>query len=752
MDMLTNTVTNSKLELDKDCSPKNAKTHTLLFVDDENSVLRSLKRIFSDENYDILTAESGPTALSILATHKINLVISDYQMPGMTGIDLLRNIKSKYPKIIRIMLTGNSDTSVIMSAVKECAVYKFINKPWNDDDLRLSVKLALAQYELIRENAKLKGVAQKQQSELTRLRRFSGVGHSALGQILIGKKLLSAGQLEMAEEYRQQNNTVLVKALIKMGMVNETELLRVIQDESKTDFVNIDFAIIGKDMANLLAREICESGCLAPLAHENGNLKLAMADPLDLDRIEYIKFTLQQNVAPVLARLDDIEKAIKFIYGDVGNFTEKADEEIDYVERHDDIDIILDEEEIETFEQLMAKSSTPPAVRLVNAIIAEAINEMASDIHIEPKANYTLVRYRNDGILRQKLRFPSNLHLPVISRIKILGKMDIAERRIPQDGRITVKTGERFVDLRISSMPTINGEKIVCRLLDKNAIVRSLNDIGLKNKHAQILKNVINIPQGMIIATGPTGSGKTTTLYSLISEKMSPTLNFVTIEDPVEYFLEQASQIHVNHKIGLDFASSLRATLRQDPDVILVGEIRDKETSLIAFQAALTGHLVFSTLHTNSATATVSRLLQMGIEPYLVASAVQLIIAQRLVRVVCPYCKELLAYDKKALHLLGAKESDFEDRLYYGKGCSACGNTGYKGRVGIYEILVMDEKFRHFLTSNYQESKLTEQARSMGVEFLLDDGFDKIRKGITTFDELLRVIGPSISIDMRTRE
>jgi type II secretory ATPase GspE/PulE/Tfp pilus assembly ATPase PilB-like protein/DNA-binding NarL/FixJ family response regulator len=721
-----------------------ATKYTLLLIDDDKSVLRSLKRILVDENYTIFTSEDGPSALSLLATQQVNLVVCDYQMPGMNGIDVLRTIKERYPRIIRIMLTGNSESSLVIASVKEGAVYKFINKPWNDDELKLSVSLALAQYELIKENHKLKSVANKQQAELVKLRRFVGTDRSTLGQILMARGLLTAGQLEMAEEYRKQNNTILAKALIVMGMVEEPELLKVIQDESKTDFVSIDESSICKDVSQLLPKEICEAGCLIITDCDDGTIKLAMADPLSLDRIEYIRFTLQQNVIPTLARISDIERTIAYIYEGAIISSKGNVDEIDYLEKPDDIDIILDEEEIETFEQLMAKSATPPAVRMVNTIIAEAIKEAASDIHIEPKANHTLVRLRCNGILKIKLKFPAHLHLPVISRVKILARMDIAERRIPQDGRISVKVGNRYIDIRISSIPTINGEKIVCRLLDKNAAIRSLNEIGLSDEHVSTLRNLINIPQGMIISTGPTGSGKTTTLYSLMNEKMSPTLNFVTIEDPVEYFLEPAAQIHMHHKIGLDFASALRATLRQDPDVILVGEIRDQETAIIAFQAALTGHLVFTTLHTNSAMATVSRLLQMGVEPYLVASAVQMIIAQRLVRKICPYCKEQTPLNRKTLELLGGDESTFPDKLYSGKGCKACGNTGYSGRVGIYEILVMEEIFRQFLSTSYREDKLGEQAKLLGMRSLLEDGLTKVKNGVTTLDELLRIIGPAI--------
>jgi len=296
-------------------------------------------------------------------------------------------------------------------------------------------------------------------------------------------------------------------------------------------------------------------------------------------------------------------------------------------------------------------------------------------------------------------------------------------------------------------MPTINGEKIVCRLLDKTASIRSLDEIGADEKSLKRLKNMINVPQGIVIATGPTGSGKTTTLYSLLQHRLSSSLNYVTIEDPVEYHLEKASQVHVYPKIGLTFASSLRATLRQDPDVILVGEIRDLETARAAFQASMTGHLVFTSLHTNSTIATISRLFDLGIEPYLVASAVQGIVAQRLVRKICPDCREECPCDKNLLKILGIPESAVPDRLYYGKGCEHCGNSGYVGRVGLFEVFRMNNEFRHFLTTNYRESALMDMARDLGMETLLDCAIRKVKERQTTLEEILRVLGPAVEVE-----
>ena len=729
------------VDLKQSTDQTSSTKHTLLIVDDEIRVLKALKRVFTDDNYKILTAENGQAALDILTINNVDLIISDYSMPGMSGIELLKIIREKYPNTIRIMLTAHSDSDLVMAAVNDGAVYKFITKPWNDDDLRLTIKLALAQYDLIKENKKLKKVAQRQSNEINKLKYFASIDHSPLGTILIDKGIVLPGQLEMVEKYRKQNNTILVKSLIDLGMVEEEVLLKVIQELSKSDFAPFEEFRLESDFSRLLPREACEIGCLAPVRKEDKHIYVAMADPLDLERIEYIKFVTQMNVTALLARLAEIEKAIKYIYDGPEN-------KIDIItEAPDEIDIVLDEEDVTTTEQLMAKSSTPPTIRMVNTIIGEAIRAEASDIHIEPKPQYTLVRFRIDGLLHDRIKLPSTMHLSTISRLKILAKMDIAERRIPQDGRITIKFNDKLVDTRVSSMPTINGEKMVLRLLEKNAAIKSLTETGIRGKSYDRLINITSVPQGMIIATGPTGSGKTTTLYSMMKKRLSNSQNFVTIEDPVEYLLEKASQIHIHNKIGLTFASSLRSTLRQDPDVILVGEIRDLETAKAAFQAAMTGHLVFTSLHTNSTIATISRLFHLGIEPFLVASAVQGIIAQRLVRKVCPHCKELKNYDKNLLDILSAENIGFPEKLYYGKGCDNCNQTGFLGRTGLFEVFQMNEEFRHFLTTDYRESKLLNMAKSLGMETLLEDSLIKVIDGWTTLEEILRVLGPGVEYD-----
>jgi len=727
-------------------SDKELKTHTILFVDDEKSVLKALRRSFLDEDYRILTAENAQEAFDLLAHNRVSLIISDHQMPGLTGTEFLSKVRDRNPSTIRILLTGAADASTVMAAIDEGILYKYVTKPWDDDELRLAVKLALEQYELIQENTRLKHKSGKQEQEIDKLRRFVSTNCSPLGSVLVERGIILPAQYEMVEKYCSQNDIVLFRALVDLGMIGDQDLLKVIQDKSNADIISLDSTNLNKDLAQLISLEVCESSCLVPIQRNGKTLSLAMADILDLPRVDYVSFVTGLSVTPQLASWPDIQRTIRTLYGDEEPEIDPETEEADPGD-HDDIDVILDVEEMETEGQLIAKSKLPSAVRLINAIISKAIRYGASDLHIEPKGEHTSVRYRVDGLLRDGMTIPARQHLSTISRLKILAKMDISVRRIPQDGRISVQSGERQLDLRVSTMPTIHGEKAVCRLLDKNAAVRSIRDIGIRGKSLQRLEHIISLPQGIVISTGPTGSGKTTTLYSLLNERMSDTLNYVTIEDPVEYLLSDASQVYVHEKIGVTFASTLRCTLRQDPDVILVGEIRDLETAQVAFQAAMTGHLVFTSLHTNSSVAAITRLIHLGIEPYLVASAIQGIIAQRLVRKTCPNCRRLSDYDKSIVGDLGLDISAFPEKLYYGEGCDICDGTGYQGRLGLFEVFHMNEEFKHELTSQYDETQLTNTAISLGMTTLLEDARQKVLDGSTTLEEILRVLGPTVRYD-----
>lgn len=729
--------------LELDSQAQGQEPFTLLFVDDEDGVLNALRRIFMDENYTILTANTGDKAIRILEERQVHLLITDHRMPGMTGADLLRTVRERWPETIRIMLTGYADVNSIMGAVKEGAVYKFITKPWNDEDLRLTVSLALQQYLLMHENRHLKELARQQQ---TKIKNYAGLfdeNRGMVGDILVKAGLIGQEELTLARRQQEQGE-FLGDTLIRLKLITESHLIAAMQKELGVEYLDLRELTIPTNVARALPRELCEQSRLLPIKLDGNQLTIAMADPSDILKCDNIAMVTGLRVVSVLASSSQIGERLRQIWetGDV-SFDDYSE-----LEPLDEIDIVLDEEEKEvSVEELIGSSKVPPVIRIVNAIISEAIRYGASDIHIEAKTKCSVIRYRIDGMLHAKIRIPSELHAAVVSRLKILARMDIAERRRPQDGRITVKAGTRIVDLRVSSLPTISGEKIVMRILDKSSAIKRLEELGVLPDDLDKVSIISKKPQGVIIATGPTGSGKTTMLYSLLAAMMNPSKNFETIEEPVEYFLEEANQVSIHEKIGLSFAQVLRATLRQDPDVILVGEMRDFETADTAFKAALTGHMVLSTLHTNSSIASITRLIDMGIKPYILASALEGIIAQRLVRRICDHCKQEVSPDPEQTALLRVPAGLLNAMVWQGAGCPRCNNTGYKGRLGIYEIFLMTDEYRQLIGTNYKESEIQSIAKANGMRSLLEDGLEKIRQGLTTMEEILRVVGPAARLE-----
>ncbi|MBI5556268.1 MAG: Flp pilus assembly complex ATPase component TadA [Deltaproteobacteria bacterium] len=716
--------------------------YTLLLVDDEQGVLRALKRLFSDEEYRIITCEEPAKALAIMEKEEVQLVISDQKMPRMTGIELLARIKKKWPATVRIMLTGFTDVDTIMAAVNEGSVYKFITKPWNDEDLKLTVRLALEQYALKKENSELKVLTRQQQEKIQKYANVLGEDQSIVGNYLLRAKKISREDLDYARKQRKKDE-LLVETVVRLGYVTEADIVEILKKNLKLEYVDLEALAPSKSVIKYLPRDLCERNRLIPIRLNERQLTVAMADPSDMFKCDNIAMMTGLKVAPVIASASDIFALLARTYEDPvlteprGALSTLAD-----AEPEEDIDIILDEEEKNVnVQQLISSAQVPPVIRIVNAILTEAIHNKASDVHLEPKTNSTLVRYRVDGMLHSRVKIPIDLHPAIVSRVKILAKLDISERRIPQDGRITLKVAGKMIDIRVSTMPTINGEKIVLRVLDKSASIKSLAELGIMKEDREKIEFLLKKPQGMIISTGPTGSGKTTLLYSLLHKMLDSSKNYQTIEDPVEYFLEDASQIFVKDKVGLSFPSVLRATMRQDPDVILVGEIRDYETADIAFKAALTGHMVLSSLHTNSAVASITRLMDMQVKPYLISSSLEGIIAQRLVRKLCPSCRKPVTPDPALLELLKVPAEDQPGPFFVGEGCEECKETGYVGRTGIFEIFSMNDEFRHVISSSYREAELVKMARAGGMATLLENGLTKANRGETALDEILRVLG-----------
>jgi type II secretory ATPase GspE/PulE/Tfp pilus assembly ATPase PilB-like protein len=559
-----------------------------------------------------------------------------------------------------------------------------------------------------------------------------------LGELLIKKGVVTQAQLEVALREHTKTGELLGKSLVRLGFISEEQLLMTLAEQLSIQFIPSlkDKAVPDQVIKAVPARFVWHYKFM-PLALRGDLLTIAISNPLDVWPTEDIKFHLGFEVEVVLAVETEIMAAIKTYYGlgaaIVEGILDKKDEG---PKKQDESVTVLDSPE------KMAQDAS--VVRLVNQLLAEAIQSRATDIHIEPYRDRVKVRYRIDGILYD-VPVPDTikqLHLAITSRIKIISNMDIVERRLPQDGRAKVKLGEMDVDLRISIIPTLYGENLVIRVLPTQMLF-SMADLGLSPQDLEMIEELIQKPHGIIFLTGPTGSGKTTTLYSFLSRLNKPDVKIITVEDPIEYDLTGVTQLQVNAKIGLTFASALRNLLRHDPDIMMVGEVRDLETAELAIRTALTGHLVFSTLHTNDASSGVTRLVDMGMEPYLLASSVQAFIAQRLVRTICPDCKEKVALKDVMKEKEESKEQieiiEKPTHIYKGKGCENCKFTGYRGRVAIYEILLINEQLRQLILDKATAQQIKKKAIEMGLRTLLREGWNKIKEGLTTPEEVLRV-------------
>jgi len=725
-----------------DATPERAP-YRILLVDDEPNVLSALRRVFRQENYEVVTCVDPNEALERLRDESFHVIISDYMMPGLNGGELLKQAREVKPGMIRIMLTGHADVNAVISAMKTGAVYKFILKPWNDDDLRVTIALALEQYELIRKNNVLKRDNLEKSREIEQLAKFGVSNRSQLVFMLHKRGLLNAPQMQELMKIQPQRKEPMVKLIVERGWLTEKAIFDVIDKELEIQRVALDEVSIDPAVAALVPSTLCRRQLVIPVSVVGKRLTLAMADPLDAGLLEDLRFVTGLDVAPVLATIAAIQAKIAEVYK-VG-LADLGDLEVAFYtpDPYEGIEIVIEDDSELALDELLRGTEEPPAIRMVNSILLEAIRLGASDIHIQPRAKNVVVRLRIDGVLVDKILIPHNMHQAFVSRIKVMAELDISERRRPQDGRITVKTPKRVVDLRISTLPTINGEKLVMRILDRNSAVLSLDALGFSAANLEKISYASDKPQGILLATGPTGSGKTTTLYSLLQRGATSEKNYITIEDPVEYYLDAAGQVLVREKIGLTFPLILRAILRQDPDVLLIGEIRDIETAEVAFHAALTGHQVFSTLHTNSALATISRLLDLGLKPFVAATALQAIIAQRLVRKICELCRETITPDLALLQRLGGRFAQGMATAYKGCGCDACYRTGYKGRVGLYEVLVPDDNMQHLIAQQAAITEIARYAHEHGFTTVRDDAYDKVQVGLTTLDEVLRVLGPA---------
>ncbi len=591
-----------------------------------------------------------------------------------------------------------------------------------------------------------------------------------LGEILVRENLISPQKLREALDYQREHGGRLGFNLVKLGLVSDDMITAVLSRQYGIPSVNLDLFNIDSAVLRLIPQEVAQKHCVLPLSRVGATLTLAMVDPTNVFAMDDVKFMTGLNVEPVVVAEGSIQQAIAKYYGTSREIELAATiEEVAVESRNgsngsngaithadlvsldsidftpgdaEDVEVLEDNEEID-LSTLSRMSEDAPVVRLVNVLLVDALRRGASDIHVEPYEKELRIRFRIDGVLYDVMHPPLKMRDALISRIKIMSKLDISEKRLPQDGRIKIKVKvdarSRELDFRVSTLPTLFGEKVVLRLLDKQNLMLDMTKLGFEPESLMKFKRNISKPYGMVLVTGPTGSGKTNTLYSALQSLNTVDTNIMTAEDPVEFNLMGINQVQMKEQIGLNFAAALRAFLRQDPNIVLVGEIRDFETAEIGIKAALTGHLVLSTLHTNDAPSTISRLMNMGIEPFLVATSVNLIQAQRLIRRVCKDCKQEHQMPMEALVEVGFSADEAKSiKTYKGKGCATCNNTGYKGRIGLYEVLEITDEIRELILIGASALELRKKAVDDGMITLRESGLYKIREGVTTIEEVVR--------------
>lgn len=561
------------------------------------------------------------------------------------------------------------------------------------------------------------------------------MAYKRLGDLLLSSGLINHEQLEQALVQQKIEKKRLGSVLIDSGVISETQLIEALKMQLGIEFVDLSKQNIPAELSYLFTLNIAKRYNVVPVNVVNDELYLAMSDPLNFVAIESVKTATRKRVIPMIATEDAVERAIATLYGNEG-----AARAIEEMERTSVPETANASSFVTSNLGVDEDSQAAPTIRLVNTIIERAATERASDVHLEPREDELKVRMRIDGLMREVLTVPKKLQVSVISRIKIMGSMDTSKRNIPQDGRANIKIQNRDIDLRISTLPTIYGEKIVIRLLDKSLQLLNKNSIGLSEEDTKKYLKLVNYHNGVVLIVGPTGSGKSSTMYTMIQELNTEQVNLVTLEDPVEYNIDGVNQVQINDKMGMTFANGLRAIMRQDPDIIAVGEIRDGETAHIAIRAAITGHLVLSTLHTNDAISTIDRLDDIGVQPYLIATALKGIISQRLVRRICPHCR--VAYDPtpEELEIIGMVSHNEHIKLYKGMGCPMCSGTGYRGRIGVFEILLITPALRHSIVSGVNREELKELIKSSDFTSMVENCRKLVLAGVTTLEEAKRTI------------
>jgi len=560
-----------------------------------------------------------------------------------------------------------------------------------------------------------------------------GTSQPKIGELLVSSGLITPEQRDHLLEVQKEKGGKFGELAIAEEMITEDDLLNILSSQLNISVVNLEEAIIDPKVPLLLPSKIAQRYSMLPIEETENKIVIAVADPTNIQGIDDAKMMLNKDVELVLCRKADLLRNIDDYYGGV----ESVQELLEGI-TEDDIELVKDEADLTGNGAVDIEDNR--IVKYVNLIILEAIKNHASDVHLEPFENEFVIRQRIDGVLHKMPAPPKQVQNAVISRIKVMADLNIAESRLPQDGRIKLRLAGKEIDLRVSSLPTVFGESVVLRLLDRTAQILTLEQLGMSDETRIKMEKIIENPNGIVVVTGPTGCGKTSSLYACVVKLHNPENKFITVEDPVEYEIDTLTQVQVHEKVGLTFGATLRSILRQDPDIILVGEIRDVETAEISIQASLTGHLVLTTLHTNEAAGSITRLIDMGIEPFLLTSTILAVCGQRLVRTICPMCKEVADIDKEKLKLLAPPNTDISKiTLYRGRGCEECTGTGYKGRTGIFELFIMSEEIQELVLQKAPANVLHAKAQELGMVTMAMDGWNKVMQGITTLEEVHRV-------------